>query len=146
MCDSGRPNAGDSLVHRLQQHLGKVQALDFSFDDRYACSLGGQDDNSLIVWDVASGRAVCGAPAASDSALTCKFLNRRNDRLVTTGNYHLRVWQVDVSIPKIHAMEANMGQLRRVIHSVAITDDDEFAYCGTKTGDLLRYVVTDMTR
>jgi cilia- and flagella-associated protein 52 len=54
------------------------------------------------VWDVEAGKAVCGAPAAQDSSLAIKWLNCRNDRLVTAGNYNLRVWQIDVSIPKVH--------------------------------------------
>lgn len=48
-----------------------------------------------------TGRAVCGSPAAQDSAFSVKWLHRRNDRFVTAGNFHLRVWQVDVSIPKV---------------------------------------------
>ena len=39
-CDTGaRTNA---LVHRLQQHLGAVQDLDFSFDSQFLATLGGQ--------------------------------------------------------------------------------------------------------
>lgn len=71
-----------------------------SFDGKYFASLGGQDDNSVVIWEAKTGRAVCGSPAAQDSALSVKWLHRRNDRFVTAGNFHLRVWQVDVSIPK----------------------------------------------
>lgn len=71
-----------------------------SFDGKYFASLGGQDDNSVVIWETDTGRAVCGSPAAQDSALCVKWLHRRNDRFVTAGNFHLRVWQVDVSIPK----------------------------------------------
>lgn len=73
----------------------------FSCDGKYFASLGGQDDNSLVVWETITGRAVCGSPAAQDSALSVKWLHRRNDRFVTAGNFHLRVWQVDVSILKV---------------------------------------------
>jgi cilia- and flagella-associated protein 52 len=45
------------------------------------------------------------------------------------------VCQVDVHVPKMHAMEAKMGTLKRMIQCVAISADDKFAYCGTKTGD-----------
>jgi len=38
-----------TLVHRLAQHLGWVQDLDFSHDDRYLATLGGQDDNALVI-------------------------------------------------------------------------------------------------
>ena len=66
--------------------------MDFSSDSSLLASLGGQDDNSLVVWDVASGAAICGSPAASHAALTVKWLRRRNDRLLTGGQYHLRSW------------------------------------------------------
>ena len=74
-----------------------------SYDGKYFASLGGQDDNSVVIWETETGRAVCGSPAAQDSALSVKWLHHRNDRFVTAGNFHLRVWQVDVSIPKVRA-------------------------------------------
>lgn len=43
-------------------------------------------------------------------------------------------WQVDVSFPKMHFMEAKMGTLRRMFQCASISDDDKYAYCGTKTG------------
>ncbi|GMI42108.1 hypothetical protein TeGR_g9242, partial [Tetraparma gracilis] len=138
-CDEGKPSAGGCLIHRLDQHIGKVQALDFSCDSVFLVTLGGQDDNDIVVWDVAEGRGICGSPAAKDSALCVKWLNNRNDRLVTAGNFHLRVWQVDVTAPKIHAMDAKMGSMQRVMQCIDITADDEFAYCGTKTGEVLKF-------
>jgi hypothetical protein len=71
-----------------------------------------QDDNAVVVWEAASGTAICGAPAFDDTGLTLRWLNNRNDRLVTAGNYHLRVWQVDVSLPKLHGVTAKMGNMR----------------------------------
>jgi len=135
-CDSGGKE--ECLVHRLQQHLGAAQDLDFSFDNRFLATLGGQDDNALVIWDVETGTAICGAPAADDTGLSLRWLNQRNDRLVSVGNYHVRVWQVDVSLPKMHAITAKMGNMRRVISCVAVDALDEYAYCGTKTGEVLR--------
>ena len=100
---------------------------------------GGQDDNALVIWDVERAQSICGSPAAPDSALTLHWLNGRNDRLVTAGHYHLRVWQVDVGLPKLHAMDAKMGNMKRVIQCLSVTANDEFAYAGTKTGELLRF-------
>ena len=85
-----------ALLHRLVLHKVAVQAMDFSADSALLASLGGQDDNSLVVWDVASGAAICGSPAASHAALTVKWLRRRNDRLLTGGQYHLRSWAFQV--------------------------------------------------
>ena len=139
LLDNGSIMIGDAVVlHRLKQHLGKVQDVAFSYNDVYLSTLGGQDDNALVIWNVSTGEAICGSPAASDSALVCKWLNGRDDRLVTAGNYHIRVWQVDFSLPKLHAMDAKLGSVRRVIISVALTKDDHIAYCGTATGDIIK--------
>lgn len=46
------------LFSRLSLHKVKVEGLAFSPNDLYLVSLGGQDDSSVIVWDVKSGDAV----------------------------------------------------------------------------------------
>lgn len=139
--DAGHVMAGSvSLRHALKQHVGKVQSVAFSKDGKYLSTLGGESDNNLVIWDVTSGQPVCGYPAATDSepALACKWLNKRSDRLVTVGHYHVKVWQVDVSLPRLHAVDTKLGPLRRVFSCLDITADDEIAYCGTTTGDLVK--------
>lgn len=34
-----------------------------------------------------------------------------------------------------------MGGMRRAIECISITDDDEHAYCGTRTGDVLKFKI-----
>eukprot|EP00596_Hydrurales_sp_CCMP1899_P010086 CAMPEP_0119036362 /NCGR_PEP_ID=MMETSP1177-20130426/4048_1 /TAXON_ID=2985 /ORGANISM="Ochromonas sp, Strain CCMP1899" /LENGTH=583 /DNA_ID=CAMNT_0006996151 /DNA_START=295 /DNA_END=2046 /DNA_ORIENTATION=- len=137
--DAGQVMIGDaSLVHRIRQHLGRVQDLAFSANSKFMATLGGQDDNALIIWDVQSGEAICGSPAAPDSGLCLKWLHGRNDRVVTAGNYHIRVWQIDFSLPKLHPMDVKLASVRRIIMSMDFTQDDKIAYCGTTTGDILK--------
>lgn len=139
LLNSGQVMVGDACtIHRLKQHLGKVQDVDFSMNGEYLCSLGGQDDNALVVWRVSDAEALCGAPAAADCALACKWLNNRNDRIVSAGAYNCRVWQIDFGHPKLYPLDAKLGNVRRVIQCISITDDDHFAYCGTQTGDVLK--------
>lgn len=138
-CDSGRVMIGEEcLIHRLRQHLGRVQDVAFSANSQYLATLGGQDDNAVVVWRVEDGAALCGSPAAPDSALCVAWLHNRNDRIVTAGYFHLRVWQIDFSLPKLNPMDAKMGVLRRVMESVTISEDDHFAYLGTATGDVIK--------
>jgi cilia- and flagella-associated protein 52 len=33
-------------------HKVLIQSLSFSFDEKYLASLGGLDDNTLVIWDV----------------------------------------------------------------------------------------------
>ena len=143
--DSGRVMLGSvAFLHVLKQHEGKVQSVAFSNDGTYLSTLGGEDDNNLVIWNVASGKPVCGYPAAADSepALSCKWLHNRNDRFVTIGHCHVKVWQLDVSQPRLRAVDAKLGPLRRVFSCVDITVDDEFAYCGTTTGDLVKIKIS----
>ena len=45
----------------LRQHLSGVRALAFSCDDAHLASVGARDDNTLVVWSMASGAATAGA-------------------------------------------------------------------------------------
>jgi WD40 repeat protein len=142
LVDSGLVMMGERcLLHRLKQHLGRVQDVAFSSRDEFLSSIGGQDDNTLIIWNVDSGETVCGSSAAMDSALTVKWLNGRHDRLVTAGNYHARVWQIDFTLPKLHPMDAKLGVVRRIFLCCVITNDDRFAYLGTTTGDVVKICI-----
>ena len=40
------------MMHRLKLHKVLIQSLSFSYDEKYLASLGGQDDNTLVIWDV----------------------------------------------------------------------------------------------
>ena len=54
------------------------------------------------------------------------------------GNYHVRVWQIDFNLPKLHPMDVKLAAVRRVILCMDLTTDDKIAYCGTSTGDILK--------
>ena len=40
------------VVHKLLLHKGKVQDTAFSHDECYLASLGGQDDNKIVIWNL----------------------------------------------------------------------------------------------
>lgn len=141
MCMEGKSSAECCVMHRLSQHFGKVQSVDFSFDGLFLVSTGGQDDNDLVVWNVDRGIGICGSSAANDSVKCVKWLNKRNDRFITCGNYHFRVWQVDVSSPKLNAVDASMGPIQRIMQCVSITNDDLFAFVGSKTGEVIKFSI-----
>lgn len=125
-------------VHRLNVHKGKIQDLAFSPNETYLATLGGQDDNKLVIWDVDSGTAICGSTASNDSAKTVTFLNHCEDELVTGGNFNLRTWSLDVQNRRLRPFDCHLGQLKRSITSIEIDVDDAFMYCGTMTGDVLQ--------
>lgn len=139
LVDAGEVNIGDKCrTLRLRQHITKVQAISFSPYDTYIATLGGEDDNAVVVWEARTGTAMCGSPAGLDSALCLTWLHGRDDRFVTAGYYNLRVWQLDASLPKLHYMDAKLGAVRRVYQCITIADDDHFAFLGTQTGDVFK--------
>ncbi|MEW5298669.1 MAG: hypothetical protein WDW36_001762 [Sanguina aurantia] len=126
------------LMHRMALHKVKIQALDFSHDERFLASLGGQDDNSLVLWDVHSGTAICGSPTSSNFTLCVKFFHNRSDALMTAGNYNLTMWEFDRPNNKLRPHEAQLGQLQRLCRTITIDSNDQFAYVGTTSGDVLQ--------
>lgn len=125
------------LVHRMLLHKVKVQALAFSADEQYLASVGGQDDNTLVVWDMGTGRPLCGGPAATDLSLCIQFFNNRSDLLITGGASTLRVWDIDYQNRKINPTDVNLGNIRREVTTIAVEAADRYAYCGTTSGDVL---------
>ena len=127
------------VVHKLKSHKGKVQDLSFSHNESFLATLGGQDDQRIVVWDVASGEAICGAPAVvKDQVASCiHWLNHDENKFVTGGRYHLNLWDLDKSNRKLRPTECVLGSMKRVINYVCIADADDVMYCGTDTGDIL---------
>ena len=95
------------------------------------------NDNSLVVWDMESGNAICGTPAANDAAKCVRFFNGDRNRLVTGGEKHVKTWSLDLENKKIRGTACQLGKLIRRTTNLAIASDDSFVYCGTDTGDLL---------
>jgi len=138
IANANTDNTEGEKKHTLKLHKGKVQSLAFSCDGTYISSLGGQDDNSLVVWRVSDGEAICGTSAHTDSAKTMCWYNTTEDRLVTCGNYHLKVWEFSLENRKLFGHQAKMGNIQRVHTCVALPDDDSCIYSGTTTGEVLQ--------
>ncbi|XP_038067844.1 cilia- and flagella-associated protein 52-like [Patiria miniata] len=126
---------------KLELHKVKVQSLAFSPSSKYLVSLGGKDDGSVVVWDVAKKESVCGAPAAVQSAgmTSCiAYCNNDEDKFVTGGERTIRVWTLDIANRKIRPVDCNMGQLKRYVKCIEVAPDDDYFYCGTTSGDILK--------
>ena len=73
---------------RLTLHKVKVQALTFSPHEKFLATLGGQDDGSVVIWNLSTGDALCGSPATMQSAgpaYTIAFANKSDYFFVTGG-------------------------------------------------------------
>lgn len=125
---------------RLSLHKVKVEAVAFSPNDKFLASLGGEDDGSVVIWNVSNGEAICGSPAQVMSAgmTHCvAYANNSDNVFVTGGNNTLRVWKLDQPNRKIKPEDVNMGQMKRIVKCMEVTSDDQYVYCGTTSGDIL---------
>ena len=112
-------------VHRMSLHKVKVQDLAFSPCGTYLASLGGQDDNSLVIWDVHSGNAICGTPVPGLTKCLSYF-NVDSYKLATGGGQSLVVWDFDKPNRKLRPHKVNMGSLRRNAEYITVDDNVSF--------------------
>jgi hypothetical protein len=50
-----------------------------------------------VLWDVATGGAICGSPTNADFVLCCRFFSNTSDKLITAGNYNLQACNTERS-------------------------------------------------
>ena len=50
----------------------------FSCDSKFLYSLGGQDDGSVVVWDIETKQSICGNPVAPQTAGAITVLQPSN--------------------------------------------------------------------
>uniref|UniRef100_A0A665THZ6 Cilia- and flagella-associated protein 52 n=1 Tax=Echeneis naucrates TaxID=173247 RepID=A0A665THZ6_ECHNA len=130
-----------NIYAQLVLHKAKVEALAFSPNDKYVVSLGGQDDGSIVVWNIETKQAICGSPAAAHSAghsLTVQYSNTNDNIFVSAGSGTLRVWEMDLINRKIRPTECQTGKLKRTVKCIEISEDDQFVFCGTTSGDIMK--------
>ena len=110
-----------TIVHRMSLHKVKVAELSFSHDGRYLASLGGQDDNSLVIWDVETGNAICGTPTPGLTRCV-RFLNTSSKQLVTGGGNTLVVWDFDLANRKLRPSPCRLGNIRRDTNYITVDE------------------------
>ncbi|XP_078426734.1 cilia- and flagella-associated protein 52 [Cetorhinus maximus] len=134
-------NYVEKAIHAtMTLHQAKVEGLAFSPNDLYLVSLGGQDDGSVVIWNIATKSSICGSPACiatAGNALIIKFANNMDDTFITGGTGTLRLWLLDLPNRKIRPTECQTGPLKRMINCIEVTKDDSFFYCGSTSGDIL---------
>ncbi|CAL8460541.1 g70 [Coccomyxa elongata] len=122
------------ITQRCSLHKGKVEAVSFSHCGRLLASIGGPDDNSLVIWEVETGKALCGAPV---SASAVAFFNTDSERLATCGvDTSLYIWQLDRVARKLTKTSVQLGQCRRNFTALAISENDRFMFVGSTSGDV----------
>ena len=131
--------ADHKLYATFTLHKVKIESLVFSCDSKLLYSLGGQDDGSVVVWDLETKQSICGNPVAPQTAGAiivleasnkdpCSFITGMQRRIIShqhldlllAGEKSIRVWRVDIKNRKLLPEDCNLGTLKRNVQSVAI--------------------------
>lgn len=96
-----------------------------------------QDDDTVALWDIATGKALCGNSSSNSQGgtATCiAFASHRDDVYVTAGCNTLRLWKYNNRTRKSEPCDAVLRGLRREYTSLAIASDDSVVYAGACRG------------
>ncbi|XP_023211124.1 cilia- and flagella-associated protein 52-like isoform X2 [Centruroides sculpturatus] len=128
-------------IDRYTIHRVKVLSLSFSPNDRYLFSLGGEDDGNIVCYNIEDRKLLCGLPATTGKEGRANILKCGNifDKvLVTGGRETLKVWYLNNFNKKLIPESVRMGYIKREIICLEIDANDEYLYCGTFTGDIIK--------
>ena len=65
------------------------------------------------------------------------FFNNTSSKCLTIHNYGIRTWSCDLVQKKVQFTDILTNQIKRVFSCAVIDPTDNFAYLGTKTGDIV---------
>lgn len=126
------------ILHKLKLHVGNVQTLDFSCDSKHLASVGCVGDRRLVLWHVQTGTLIGGKDLEKDDKVALKSFTQDPTRYVLGGEGHLGIWNMDIQRKQFAYEHAVLGGVQRNILSLDIDSADEFAYCGTSSGDIVK--------
>lgn len=128
-------------VTKYDAHKVRVESMAFSCCENYLLSVGGVDDGVVLVYDIVQQRVLCASSSATPNAGAATALRparARGQCFVVTGDNTLRLWTVDRDRRTLHGLDTSFAKVKRKILCVEIDRLDEYAYCGTSTGDVLK--------
>eukprot|EP00767_Chilomastix_cuspidata_P002137 gnl/Chilomastix_cuspidata/2263.p1 GENE.gnl/Chilomastix_cuspidata/2263~~gnl/Chilomastix_cuspidata/2263.p1 ORF type:complete len:613 (-),score=334.91 gnl/Chilomastix_cuspidata/2263:761-2599(-) len=125
------------LLHRFELHQVLTRDLAFSASERFLASIGGPDDNRILVWDLDAGAPLAAAAIHLRTMNRVAFLHGDDATIVTAGEERIYVWSLDVAGRTLTAELVNLGQLRRTFLDMHIAEDDESMFLGTRSGDVV---------
>nr|XP_023016817.1 cilia- and flagella-associated protein 52 [Leptinotarsa decemlineata] len=129
------------MVSQHEHHKVRVEAVTFSKDDRYVITLGGRDCGSVIIWDIKEQQVICGSQVSrgiQGEATVIQSMSRRGACFITAGEQHLAVWRIDKDARNVKSINVALSKTKRAVLCLDTNERDEFCYCGTSTGDVLK--------
>ncbi|KAA6378717.1 MAG: hypothetical protein EZS28_025756 [Streblomastix strix] len=98
-------------------------------------SLGGLNDNAIVVWYVAEGKT----NVALEYTNFIRFFNNSDESFVTGGKSNPQIWDIDYKNTKLISNEIVQGHMRRIRTTAVIDNDDKYAYYGSIAGDIVAF-------
>lgn len=57
---------------------------------------------------------------------------------MTAGDKTLKLWRIDLEERKMYGTDVKIGKMKREINCLVINESDEYVYCGTTSGDIIK--------
>lgn len=138
-----------SLLYRFEEHDGKILSLSFSDDEKILGSIG--DDHQMIFWDMSNGCIIistCKLPVGTNIVAFAGFIRdiKRRDtshyQICTAGGQEggIMIWDLDPYQGELNAFKIvgdARGTISRIFTSLSFSEDKEYVYGATTSGDYL---------
>ena len=128
-----------SMVGSHQTHHARVEAVALSEDDNLLVSLGGEDDQNIVVWSLIERKPVSShrlGNGKSGPGRVISFISP--DTFLTGGQDLLQCWKLTVG--KLSCTNISLGKLKRELISVERDPCRDCVYFGTRSGDIVKVI------
>ena len=142
-----------SSIFRCEEHDAGVASVAFTHDEKLLATLGAEGDTSLVLWDMASGQIVSSANVPGSDSATCVawggFLKDVKKRptssyvLATCGQAMVVIYTLDPFTGTVTQQKCRVTGARvREYTSIAFSDDGDWLFCGSTSGDFSCFSVS----
>eukprot|EP01029_Cantina_marsupialis_P011760 TRINITY_DN2617_c0_g1_i1.p1 TRINITY_DN2617_c0_g1~~TRINITY_DN2617_c0_g1_i1.p1 ORF type:complete len:615 (-),score=172.48 TRINITY_DN2617_c0_g1_i1:90-1934(-) len=131
-------------IYRLSEHDYHIRCVSFSEDERLLLTCGGDKDNKLFIWDMATGHVVSSAPLQPTPVNCCAMGGFIYDpkgnkteycRFATGGNGIVILWSINVFTGQISQQKMETRSNNRNYTCLYFSQNGRYLYAGTGSGD-----------
>mmetsp|Transcript_29123 Transcript_29123/g.38302 ORF Transcript_29123/g.38302 Transcript_29123/m.38302 type:complete len:626 (+) Transcript_29123:45-1922(+) len=137
------------LMYRFQEHDFGVVSVAFSEDEKLVCTVGLNEDNKVMVWDMSNGYIVAiVGHNPSPTSVACfggfvKDIKRRDTQnylIATAGTKSVVLWDLNAYTGEMvgeRVVYEGRGSMVREFTWLQFSPDKSTIFCGTTSGDFL---------
>jgi WD40 repeat protein len=139
------------VILTLEEHDNMVQCLDFSHDEKLLASIGGPEDNKLIVWDLSNGCIVgihnklpLGTASVSFGGFVKDIKRRPTDNylLCSGGKEGMLMWNLNPyngDLLPVRLATDPRASISRYVTDLTFSVDQDHVYASTTSGNCFLY-------